>query len=111
MVIVRAMTAMTAMTAVHEEMHADADQQRQQKGERPEQVRPMLQPQEEPRNEEKDAQGEDSRAAPRSSLPTRDSAHLDAPEGVFDGRWDGHDDMPIVGMARCRASYASITNM
>jgi hypothetical protein len=63
MVIVR---AMTAMTAVHEEMHADADQQRQQKGERPEQVRPMLQPQEEPRNEEKDAQGEDSRAARRS---------------------------------------------
>ena len=107
----RLVATVTAVTAVQEEVHADADHQGQQEGERTEYVRPMLQPQEEPRNEEKDAQGDDSRAAPRSSLPTRDSAHLDAPEGVFDGRWDGHDDMPIVGMARCRASYASITIM
>jgi hypothetical protein len=75
----RLVATVTAVTAVQEEVHADADHQGQQEGERTEYVRPMLQPQEESRDREKDAHGQDGGAAPTASLPIRNFAHLDAP--------------------------------
>ncbi len=49
---------MAAVTAMHEQMHADADQQREQKGEYTENVRTMLNPEKHARNGEKNAERE-----------------------------------------------------
>lgn len=49
---------MAAVTTMHKEMHADADQQREQKGQCTENVRTMLNPEKHARNGEKNAERE-----------------------------------------------------
>jgi len=49
---------MAAVTTMHKEMHAYADQQREQKGQCTENVSPMLNPEKHARHREKNAESE-----------------------------------------------------
>jgi hypothetical protein len=50
------MTAVTAVTAMHEEVHAEANQERQQKGQGTENMRTMLKPQKHACSDEKNTE-------------------------------------------------------